>query len=109
MKRVVHLGLALGSTALLAAGVVASCYRVPTPTCGFRCGPNGECPADYTCSMFEDRCHLNGTDPAIRCDTIDDEPTDAPADVPIDLPIADAAQDAPQDAGADAPSDAPVD
>jgi hypothetical protein len=114
MKRFVYLGLALGSTALLVVGFasLASCYRVPTPTCGFRCGPAGECPTDYTCSSLENRCHKNGTDPSILCDIGDDMPIDAPdapIDMPIDVPILDGSNDAPLDAPNDALLDAPVD
>jgi hypothetical protein len=109
MRRFVYLGFALGSTVVLAGAFATSCYRVPTPVCGFRCGAEGECPTDYTCSSFEDRCHLNGSDPAVRCDTIDDEPDDAPPDAPRDVASADAADDAPFDGADDAATDAVVD
>ena len=96
----------------MAVALAMACYRVPTPTCGFRCGPDGECPTDYTCSSLEDRCHRNGTDPTFRCDT--DEPQDDRAirrffDAPVDSPNdagSDAPNDAPNDAGVDAMPDA---
>lgn len=99
VRYVLHLGAPLGMMVALGIGF-ASCYRVPTPVCGFRCGPSGECPTHYSCSSFEDRCHLNGSDPNFHCDTIDDEPADAPVDQPIDAVILDAPGDA---------LDAPVD
>ncbi|HEY4242094.1 MAG TPA: hypothetical protein VGM88_19885 [Kofleriaceae bacterium] len=38
---------------LLAALVlVAACYTVPEPACGFRCGTNGECPDHYSCGAM---------------------------------------------------------
>src|SRR5215210_6741947 len=108
MKRYVYLGAALGMMVALAGAVMVACYRVPTPVCGFRCGPSGECPTDYACASFEDRCHLNGSDPNIHCDTIDDTPEDAPIDEPIDAVIFDTPGDASGDAldgGTDAPTD----
>jgi hypothetical protein len=99
MRRLVYLGLAL----------ISACYDVPKPPCGFRCGPAGECPADYTCAAFEDRCHRVGADPALRCesgsDDTEDAAIDAPVDAAIDAPV-DAAIDAPIDGAVDAPSDA---
>ena len=91
---------------LACLGVVLglSCYDVPKPPCGFRCGPAGECPADYTCAVFEDRCHRVGTDPSLQCESSSDDTADAPVDTPID-----AAPDAAPDAAIDAATDAPTD
>jgi len=112
MRRVVYLGITLGLTIAMFCGLTSlpACYDVPQPACGFRCGPAGECPADYTCSTLEPRCHLAGTDPAMRCDTVDDG-GDAAIDSPVDAVDAAVDADAPDDApnDADAPTDGPDD
>lgn len=76
--------------ALAATLAMTGCYSVPQPACGFFCGSAGECPADYTCSAADNRCHLNGS-PAQMCSTLDagivDAP-DAPPDVPGNVPPA---------------------
>lgn len=111
MRRFVYLGIALG----LAIGIgglasLPACYNVPRPVCGFRCGPGEACPEDYTCSSFEERCHLNGSDPILRCDGTDEpdamtdsliDSIDAPADA-VDAPGD--TSDAPRDTS-DAPGD----
>lgn len=38
-------------------GVLAGCYDVPKPVCGFYCGPEATCPDDYACQRG--RCILN--------------------------------------------------
>lgn len=108
MRRFVYLGLALGMTVAFGGGVAVlpACYNVPRPSCGFHCGPGGACPADYTCSSLETRCHLNGTDPSMLCDSVDG--SDSPIDSPIDTAI-DAAIDAPIDTAIDSSIDAPID
>ncbi len=63
--------------------LVPGCYNVPEPVCGFFCGSNGACPADYTC-MADNRCHLDGAS-ATLCFTIDAGRIDAP-DAPRDTP-----------------------
>jgi hypothetical protein len=118
-RRYAILGAALGLGVTLAAVGVSACYDVPKPACGFRCGPAGECPDDYTCNAADGRCHLNGSEPMVcgvvvdaavdaRVDAPRDAPVDAPFDAPPDAPI-DAPPDAPVDAPIDAPTDAPVD
>jgi hypothetical protein len=62
------------------AAIIAACYDLPEPDCGFRCGPDRECPDNYTCSADDDRCHLQGSDPGLVCGTIDAAPLDAPVD-----------------------------
>jgi hypothetical protein len=106
MRRFVYLGIALGLTLGSAGLAMPACYHVPEPPCGFRCGPAGECPADYTCSSLEPRCHLDGTDPALRCDGTDgpDAAIDSPSDSPIDAAI-DTAVDTPTDTPIDTPID----
>lgn len=44
----------------LVLGVVGGCYDVPTPECGFACGPAGACPSSYACNQFTNRCELEG-------------------------------------------------
>jgi len=46
--------------------LVAGCYDVPKPACGFRCGPAAECPAGYTCGP-DLRCRLEGSSPSLVC------------------------------------------
>ena len=51
---------------LAVALLLAGCYDVPKPACGFRCGPAAECPADYTCGP-DFHCRLNGSSPSLVC------------------------------------------
>ena len=60
--------------AVVALLVGAGCYDVPTPDCGFACGPAEACPADYTCSPIDNRCHRDGAAPDLVC----------PAATPVD-------------------------
>jgi hypothetical protein len=90
----------------LAGAIVAACYDVPTPDCGFLCGPRGACPDGYTCAD-DDRCRRIGAPATLVCPNRD-------ADVPDDHDAAvdahqDAVPDAPPDAPPDTPSDAPPD
>jgi hypothetical protein len=55
--------------------VIAGCYEVPEPDCGFACGPSGACPDGYLCAS-ELRCHRIGTPPTLVCNP--------PADAAID-------------------------
>lgn len=79
-RRYVHPGIALGIVAALGAGVVAACYDLPEPDCGFRCGPDRECPEEYTCSDDDNRCHRQGSDPALVCAEIVDAGADGAVD-----------------------------
>jgi hypothetical protein len=54
----------------LAAGA-AGCYSAPEPDCGFACGPNNACPADYACAA-DRHCHRNGTPDSLVCGTAPD-------------------------------------
>jgi hypothetical protein len=57
--RAIRLGILLGA-------LVSGCYSPYEPDCGFVCGSDGSCPADYTCAA--DRvCHLNGSSPNKTC------------------------------------------
>jgi hypothetical protein len=107
MRRLVYLGVALGLAIGAGSLALQACYDVPKPPCGFRCGPAGECPEDYTCATFEDRCHRNGSDPALQCESGGDD-ADAAVDAEIDAAI-DSAVDAEIDAAPDAAVDAAVD
>jgi hypothetical protein len=69
----------------LAASLLVGCYDVPKPACGFACGPNGECPADYTCNAADGQCHLNGSSPSLVCGMIDAGAGDDAIDAPDDL------------------------
>ena len=69
-------------TVAFAAGL--GCYRAPKPACGFFCGPDGACPADYMCA-HDGRCHLNTAPASLVCEGPDAAATiDAPFDVPPD-------------------------
>lgn len=59
--------------ALAIVVAIGGCYDAPKPDCGFRCGPSGACPSDYTCGD-DNRCRLNGSSPSISC---------APPDAPV--------------------------
>lgn len=80
----------------LAGAIVAACYAIPRPDCGFICGPGDTCPDGYTCAD-DHRCHRIGAPADLMCTTID-------APVPVD-----ASPDAAPDALDDAPADAMVD
>jgi hypothetical protein len=70
------LGVATALLAALGGAIVAACYSVPTPDCGFICGPGGACPDGYTCAD-EQRCHRIGAPTNLVCNTAD-------AAVPVD-------------------------
>ena len=55
-----------GRLIALCGALIAACYDVPTPACGFACGPDGACPDRYTCAA--DRyCHLAGSPADLMC------------------------------------------
>ncbi len=45
---------------LLSIVLAAGCFNVEEPPCSYACGPNGECPDDYSCGT-DNYCHLHGT------------------------------------------------
>jgi hypothetical protein len=118
--RLVSLGVAIALLVALAGAIIAACYEVPTPDCGFVCGPDSACPDRYTCAS-DHRCHRIGAPSTLVCSTPDDDlphpdccENDAPADGPLDAmndaavdAMNDAAVDAANDAADDAPDDAP--
>ena len=78
------LGVALALFAALVGTIALSCYAIPTPDCGFICGPGGECPDGYTCAD-DHRCHRNGAPDDLVCSTIDAPlPVDAAPDAAPD-------------------------
>jgi Bacterial Ig-like domain len=50
--------------------VLASCYDVPRPACGFRCAADGACPASYACAT-DGYCHARGSSPSLTCPLVD--------------------------------------
>ncbi len=54
MMRVLLMALALAAVSL------AGCFNIDEPPCSYSCGPNGECPDDYSCAS-DNYCHLHGT------------------------------------------------
>ena len=91
----------------LTGAIVEACYEVPTPSCGFLCGPNDACPDSYTCAA-DHYCHRVGAPATLVCGTPDAGMVDAIPDAPVDA-IPDAPLDAMPDAPVDAVPDAPVD
>jgi hypothetical protein len=91
--RLLSLGIALALLVALAGAMVAACYEVPRPDCGFVCGPDGACPDGYACAS-DHTCHRAGTPDSLMCaqpdaavpgarpDTMSDVPPDAPDDAP---------------------------
>ncbi len=68
----------LGRLVVVASCVAAAaCYSPPEPDCGFACGPNNACPADYTCAA-DRHCHRNGTPAGLVC-AAPDAGVDGPA------------------------------
>ena len=55
-----------GRVGLALLAVVTACYSPPEPDCGFMCGPDNACPADYTCAD-DNQCHLNSASPSLVC------------------------------------------
>jgi hypothetical protein len=111
----VSLGVAIALIVALAGMIVAACYEVPKPDCGFACGPDDACPESYTCAG-DRRCHRIGAPATLVCSSPDanlprpdaavDGPPDAMADAMVDAAV-DAAVDAIDDAMDDAPTAAP--
>ncbi len=65
----------------LTLGFLVGCYNIPTPECGFACGPAGACPSSYACNASTNRCELDGTQPT--CDpALVDAGTDADRSAP---------------------------
>jgi hypothetical protein len=62
------LALTISAGAALLAPALLGCYDIPKPRCGFRCGPDGACPEDYTCAPSDGRCHLDGSPPELACE-----------------------------------------
>ena len=84
------LGVAIALLVGLAGTIVVSCYAIPTPDCGFICGPGGACPDGTTCAD-DHRCHRNGAPADLVCSTVD-------APLPTDASAAEAAVDGAADA-----------
>jgi hypothetical protein len=80
--------------ALLALAVLSACYTTPKPNCAFRCGPGGECPAEYVCVPGDGICHLVVAGATAECPA--GPAVDAPPEVPDaavvtpDAPVPDA-------------------
>ena len=90
--RLLSLGIALTVLVALVGAIVAACYEVPRPACGFVCGPDGACPDGYACAS--DRyCHAAGSPDGLVCahpdaavpDAMPDMMPDAPDDAPPDM------------------------
>jgi hypothetical protein len=80
VARIVSLGAAITLVMGVAGTIVAACYDVPAPDCGFRCGPDGACPDGYRCAT-DGVCHRSGAPANLVCATVDAAP---PIDAPID-------------------------
>jgi hypothetical protein len=75
-------GAALALLAALTGAIVAACYDIPRPACGFFCGPDGECPEGYICAS-DRACHRIGSPDNLMCRSPDAMlPIDAAPEVP---------------------------
>ena len=103
------LGISVALLVALAGAIAAACYEIPTPSCGFLCGPEGACPDGYTCAN-DHYCHRIGTPASLVCGTPDATTPDSarPGDAAADA-RPDAAVDAMPDVMIDAMPDAPPD
>jgi hypothetical protein len=99
--RLVSLGVATALLVAVTGAIVAACYEVPTPDCGFLCGPDNACPDTYTCAS-DRHCHRIGAPANLVCSTPDGG---APS---TDASAIDAAIDAAIDGQPDAMDDAPA-
>jgi hypothetical protein len=50
--------------------VIAACYDVPAPDCGFVCGPNNACPDGYSCGSAQ-RCRRVDAPLTVVCSASD--------------------------------------
>jgi len=81
-------GIALALLIALGGAPIAACYDVPTPACGFACGPDGACPEGYTCAA-DRTCHLDGSPADLMCARPDAAtPADAQASSGVSLGLA---------------------
>lgn len=71
--------------------LATACYSPTQPACGFRCGPNDQCPEDYVCAQ-DGWCHRTGTPTEQSCGG--DAAMDTPP--PLDAPPPDADLTSPQ-------------
>jgi|SRR5215510_3907255 len=105
-RRLVPVGVALALLAAFAGAIISACYDIPRPTCGFICGPDGECPDGYRCAS-DHYCHRDGTSDSLVCRSPD---AALPADAaPDGMPegMIDSGSDAGNDASPDASDAAP--
>src|SRR5512144_1161541 len=102
--RLGSLGVAIALLVAVTGAIVAACYEIPKPDCGFVCGPANACPDSYTCGS-DHHCHRIGAPANLVCNPADgDVPgTDGGAN---DGGANDAADDAQPDAMNDAADDA---
>lgn len=83
--------LSVGAVALavvLGGAVIAACYDVPTPDCGFVCGPDNACPDGYSCTS-EQRCRRTDAPLTAVCSADAGGPhrtVGNPPDAPVDSP-----------------------
>jgi len=112
--RLGSLGVAIALLVAVTGAIVAACYEIPKPDCGFVCGPASACPDSYTCGS-DHHCHRIGAPANLVCNPADGEvpgtdagANDAAADAQPDA-MDDAAADAQPDAMDDAAADAMVD
>lgn len=104
-RRYLSLALAPALVLTVVSALWLACYDAPRPDCGFRCGPDAACPADYTCSARDGRCHRDGAPENLVCAPPDAAPGDAAPDADP-MPLPDAVPDATPDAVPDATPDA---
>jgi hypothetical protein len=75
--RLARVGISVALLVAAGGAMASACYDVPTPDCGFVCGPGDACPDGYTCAN-DHRCHRNGTPASLMC-----SPPDAAPDVAV--------------------------
>lgn len=82
------LGIAIALLVASAGVIVAACYELPRPDCGFLCGSGELCPDGYTCAG-DHFCHRIGAPDTLVCGTPDSGlPDDASVDAAPDAPDA---------------------
>ena len=105
VQRLISVG-AVALVVVLAGAVIAACYDVPAPDCGFLCGPNNACPDGYSCTPVQ-RCRRIDAPLTVVCTATDVDAGPGPGSPPLDAPIDSSRGGRPSDASNGTSGDGP--